>query len=221
VQDWAAHVEREADRYRDGEARLDEATDADARQRQLTRMGNAAWGAGLAELMRGRSDDASAWFRTAAGRYRESWSTAPPGSWGRPIAAMKALLLAGDERGAVDVARRTVEAGAAAAESPIGRYAAALALLVLGDDGEARRVASTIRDRDDFPPPVADALATIAAGDRAGYLLAVEDVLESFETREEYLEDVPVADTVLVLQELARVRDLDVELPGSALLPGG
>jgi hypothetical protein len=43
-------------------------------------------------------------------------------------------------------------------------------------------------------------------------------VLESFETRDEYLEDIPVADTVLVLQALARRRDIDVEL-SSPLLP--
>jgi hypothetical protein len=47
---------------------------------------------------------------------------------------------------------------------------------------------------------------------------AVESVLESFETREEYLEDVPVADTVLVLQALAARRDFAAEL-ASALLP--
>jgi hypothetical protein len=66
---------------------------------------------------------------------------------------------------------------------------------------------------------VADALVTVAAADRAGYLLAVEDVLESFEGRTDFLEDVPVADTVLVLQELARARDAAVDLPQSALLP--
>jgi hypothetical protein len=216
--DWVAHVEREAERYRDGEARLADPADADARQRQLTRLGNAAGGAGLAELMRGRRIAASVWFRRAAERYRESWQDAPPGSWGRPIGAMKALLLAGDTA-AAEAAQWTLDAGAAESESPIGRYAATLALLIVGDDHEARHVAGTIRDRDDFPPAVADALATIAAGDRAGYLIAVEDVLESFETRDEYLEDTPVADTVLVLQELARARDLEVDLPQSALLP--
>jgi hypothetical protein len=66
---------------------------------------------------------------------------------------------------------------------------------------------------------VGDALAYLAAGtDRIGYVEAVEDVLESFETREEYLEDVPVADTVLVLQALAAKRDLEAEL-SSPLLP--
>ena len=47
---------------------------------------------------------------------------------------------------------------------------------------------------------------------------AVEAVLESFETREEYLEDMPVADTVLVLQALAARRGMAAELE-SELLP--
>lgn len=217
--DWGEHVQREEERYRDGEARLGEIGDTDQRQRQLTRMGNAAGGAALAYLMQGRHEEAAAWFARAAERYSESWEGAPAGSWGRPIGAMKALVLAGDRRGAAEAARWTLEAGAADSESPIGRYAAALALLVLGKDLDARVVAETLRDRDDFPHDVADALATIAAADRAGYLLAVEDVLESFETREEYLEDIPVADTVLVLQALAAERDVAVDLPASPLLP--
>jgi hypothetical protein len=43
-------------------------------------------------------------------------------------------------------------------------------------------------------------------------------VLESFEKRDEYLEDIPVADTVLVLQALAARRGIAVEL-SSPLLP--
>jgi hypothetical protein len=216
VSDWQAHLERETARYRDGEERLPD--EPDARQRQLVRMANAANGAGLCLLMLGRGDDAREWLALAADRYRESWEGAPAGSWGRPIGAVKARLLAGDAAGAEQAARWALELGAAAAESPIGRYAAALALLVLGRDEEARTVAETVRERDDFPRAVADALATLAAEDRLGYVLAVEDVLESFETRDEYLEDVAVADTVLVLQELARRRDLAAELE-SSLLP--
>jgi hypothetical protein len=130
---------------------------------------------------------------------------------------MKALLLAGDD--AAGAAEWALDAGAADATSPIGRYAGSLALLVLGRDLEARTLASTLRDRDDFPRDVADALTTIAAGDRAGYLVAVEGVLDSFERRDEFLEDVPVADTVLVLQILAARRDVDVDLPASPRLP--
>jgi hypothetical protein len=130
---------------------------------------------------------------------------------------MKALLLAGDD--ASDAARWALDAGAAEAESPIGRYAGALALLVLGRDVEARTVASTLRERDDFPHDVADAVTTIAGLDRVEYLVAVEDVLDSFERREAFLEDVPVADTVLVLQLLAAQREIAVDLPDSERLP--
>jgi tetratricopeptide (TPR) repeat protein len=218
-ENWNAHYDRERDRYRDGEQRLPDAFDPDTRQRQLTRMGNAAGGAGLALLMLGRPEDAAEWFARAAERYRESFADAPPGSWGRPVGMIKNRLLGGDARGAEADARFALEAGAEAAESPIGRYAAALALLVLGRDEEARVHADAIRVRDDFPAPVGDALATIAAEDPLGYVEAVEAVLESFETRDEYLEDIPVADTVLVLQALAERRGLAAEL-SSPLLPG-
>ena len=217
-EDWPAHLEREEARYRDGEARLPEAEDADARQRQLTRLGNAAGGAGLALLMQGRRDEAAGWFARAAQRYRESFADAPPDSWGRPIGAVKSLVLADDWPGAEEAARWALEAGAADATSPIGRYAAALALLVLGRDAEARPHADEIRIRDDFPVRVGDALALVAAGDVLGYIDAVEDVLESFETRAEYLEDLPVADTVVVLQALAARRGMAAELE-SPLLP--
>jgi hypothetical protein len=219
MREWNSHVERAVERYKDGESRLPDAADADSRQRQLTRIGNAAYGAGLALLMAGRNEEASMWLARAAERYRESFADAPPDSWGRPIGAIKARLLAGDWEAARGEARFALEAGAAEAESPIGRYAAALAFLVLGDDEKARVEADAIRTRDDFPEAVGDALAYIAAGtDRVGYVEAIEDVLESFETRAEYLEDVPVADTVLVLQALAEKRELAVEL-SSPLLP--
>ena len=104
------------------------------------------------------------------------------------------------------------------AESPIGRYAASLALLVLGQDDEALVQAASIQGRDDFPADVADALAALALRDADAYEPAVRSVLRSFETREEYLEDIPVADTVIVLQALADRRAMAVEL-SSSLLP--
>jgi hypothetical protein len=218
VVDWTEHERREDERYRDGEARLPDAEDQDARQRQLTRMGNAAGGAGLARLMDGNTRDARGWFARAVERYRESYELAPPGSWGRPIAILKARILAGDWDGAEADARWTLEEGAAEAQSPIGRYAATLALLVLGRDREARVLADGLRTHDDFPAPVGDALAFIAAEDPVAYVEAIEAVLESFETREDYLEDIPAADTVLVLQALAGRRELAAEL-SSPLLP--
>jgi hypothetical protein len=213
---WDEHFAREVGRYEDGEARLPD--DPDARQRQLTRMGNAAGGAGLALLMDGRAEDASDWFRKAADRYYESIVGAPAGSWGRPIGAMKALVLAGDWQLAEDAAGWALALGAAESESPIGQYAAALALLVLGRDHHAIVHADTIRTSDGFPHDVGDALAFIAAHDPIGYTYAVESVLDSFEKRDEYLEDIPVADTVLVLQALAARRGIAAEL-SSSLLP--
>ena len=201
-------------RFEDGERRLPD--DPDARQRQLTRMGNAAGAAGLTALMVGR--DAREWLTRAAETYRRSWEHAPPGSWGRPIGAIKSRILAGDWEGAADDARWALAEGAASAESPIGRYAAALAHGVLGEWEEMRVAADYARTHEAFPGEVADALAFVAAEDVVGYVVAVEAVLVSFEMRDEYLEDIPVADTVLVLQALAGRRGMAAELE-SPLLP--
>jgi tetratricopeptide (TPR) repeat protein len=216
-QRWEERATRAQERYEDGHARLPE--DGDERQRQLTRMGNAAWAAGLSYLMLGRRDEAAEWLGRAAERYRDSWPEAPPGSWGRPIGAMKSRLLAGDPERAREEARWALDAGAAESESPIGRYAAALASLVLGDDARAGALAASIEGRDEFPAPVAEALAAVAAADREPYEKAIRALLEDFESREDFLEDVPVADTVLVLQSLAAERDIEVALE-SPLLPG-
>ena len=216
--DWAEHVRREAGRYEDGEARLPATADPDTRQRQLTRLGNAAFGAGLAFLMQEDTAGAGDWFSRARERYRESWADAPPGSWGRLIAILKSRILAGDWAAAEADARWSLEQRPAEAESPIGRYAGTIALLVLGEDARARVLADELRTQEAFPRDVGDALATIAASDPIGYAEAIESVLESFERREAYLEDLPVADTVLVLQALAARRNLAVELD-SPLLP--
>jgi hypothetical protein len=205
---WDQLLEREQSRYEDGMRRLDPT--------QLVRLGNAAYGAGLVLLMTGRREEAGEWLGRAAERWCESWEHATPTSWGRPIGAVKATLIAGRDDAAAAYAEWALGLGCAEAESPIGQYGAALALLVLGRDTEAAPLAAGLGGRDDFPPAVAGALAGLAAG--AGYAEAVRSVLESFETREEYLEDVPVADTVLALQALAARRGIEVVLV-SPLLP--
>jgi hypothetical protein len=214
--DWELRAARAVERHDDGAARLPE--EPDERQRQLTRMGNAAWAAGVSLLMLGRRDEARTWLLRAAERYRESWPDAPPGSWGRPIGAMKSRLIAADREGAEQDARWALDAGAAESESPIGRYAAALANLVQGEDSEAGRLAATLVGRDDFPPAVADSLRSLSAGDAPGYGTAIRALLTDFEGRTEFLEDIPVADTVLALQALATKRGFEVSL-GSRLLP--
>jgi tetratricopeptide (TPR) repeat protein len=196
--DWSERYERAAARYEVGATReLDE--------RQLVQLANSAWAAGLSLLMAGDRRAAAEWLRRAAERYRESWDAgAATDAWGRPIGAMKALLIAGDS--AEDAAGWTLDAGAVRAESPIGRYAAALALLTLGRDEDAARIAETLTG--DFPADVAATVAAIARHDAAAYNDAAERVRRSFEEREVYLEEMPVADTSLALEALAARRRL-------------
>ena len=181
-------------------------------------MGNAAWAAGLSFLMLGRRAEANEWLVRAAETYRRSWPDAPPGSWGRPIGAMKSRLIAGDLEGARDDARWALEAGAADSESPIGRYAAALAHLVLARRRGRAALAPTLAGVEAIPSGVTDSLAALAARDASGYERAIRALVADFEARDEFLEDIPVADTVLALQELAAERSVSISVT-SALLP--
>jgi hypothetical protein len=214
--DWNERARAAQARYEDGAARLPEANDE--RQRQLTRMGNAAWAAGLSLLMHRRRSEADEWLTRAAETYRRSWDGAPPGSWGRPIGAMKSRLIAGDHEGAREDARWALAAGAADSESPIGRYAAALAQLVLGEDDAAVALVPALAGVEAIPPGVVDSLTALAASDATAYESAIRALVADFEAREEFLEDIAVADTVLALQALAGERHLSVAL-SSPVLP--
>jgi hypothetical protein len=184
----------------------------------LTAVASASWAAGLAALMLGRRDEAAALLRRAAEEYVASWEIAPPGSWGRPIAALRCRLIAGDAAGASADADRALAAGALPASGSIQRYCGVLALLVRGEDSAAEPEAQTLLAEGLEPEAVAEALLALARGKTEEYARAVARVEESFATRDAYLEDVRVADTVLVLQELARRRGMAVALH-SALLP--
>ena len=206
--DWRERYERAAARYAAGETReLDE--------RQLVQLANSAWAAGLSALMAGDRWEAWRWLRQAAARYRESWDAGgATDAWGRPIGALKAFLIAGEagrEHGLPDnslllAARWALDVGAAEAESPIGRYAGVLALLVLDRDAEAAALVPTLGD--EFPSDVRDALTAIVDRDAEAYNDAANRIRRSFETREAHLEDVPVPDTALALDALAARRGL-------------
>ena len=187
---------------------------------RLAGIAGASWAAGLACAMLGREEDAQTWLRRAADEYATSWRAAPPGSWGRPIAMIRCRLLAGDVDGARGDASAVLEAGAADAAGPIGGYCAALALIALGRDAEAAPVAARIADEGLEPVAVAHALAAVAGPDAEAYEAARRDVLRSFEERDMFLEDVRVADTVLVLDALARERGRETPRIESPLLPG-
>jgi hypothetical protein len=214
---WDEHAAREESRYADALARMPE--EPDPRQKQLVRAAMAAGGAALARLMQGRDAEAAGWFARSAERYRESWPDAPPGSWGRLIGALKARVLAGDWEGAEEDARWALEQDPAAGGSPIGAYAAALAHLILWEEAEAATLTSFLVAQEDFPPAVAGALSGLARADAAEYGPAVAAVLRSFEERDEYLEDIPVADTVIMLEALAERRGVATSVASLSLLP--
>jgi hypothetical protein len=209
---WIPFVEAKRNRYQESHGELDE--------RGLVRRGNVAYAAGLGSLMAGERDEADEWFRRAALAWRESFDeSAPDVAWGRAVGALKAFLLACDEDGVRSSAGWALELDAASAESPIGRYAAVLALLALGRRDEAHTVAASLAADGAFPSDVAASLVAIAASERHAAAASIASVVRSFETRREYLEDAAVADTALALAELARRNELDVELEPSPVLP--
>ena len=185
----------------------------------LAAIAGASWAEGLVALMQGDDGSAGSLLQRAAAEYVASWDAAPEASWGRPIAAMRCRLMAGDSAGLERDAAATLEAGSASAPGPVAAYATALALLSLGRDDEALPVARSLQGREDFVPPVADALTALASRDARGYEAAAAAVLRSFEERDAFLEDVPVADTVIVLDALAGERGLPTARDGSVLLP--
>ncbi len=65
---------------------------------------------------------------------------------------------------------------------------------------------------------MAAALDALAVRDASAYRDAAASVLASFESRQEFLENLPVADTVLVLELLAAQRGIAAGF-SSALLP--
>jgi hypothetical protein len=183
-------------------------------------MAMAATTAGLARLMQGDEASAAEWFLRSADAYRASWEHAPPGSWGRPIGALKAVVLGGDVRAAGEIATWATTLGAEDDDSATARYAAALTALVRGNDKYAARLAEELAEDASFPPATAAALAALAYREPGRYRDALAAVLYDFEGRTAFLEDLPVADTVLVLEALAERRGLAVR-PESELLPRG
>ena len=199
------HAARAEARYEDGARRLP--TDPARRQRQLVRMAMAAGTVGLGRLMQGR--DGAEWFRRSADAYRESFALAPPGSWGRVVGVVKSGILSGNARSDAAWALGQLPAEG----SSTARYAEILARLALGED-----VTPSVAWDPEFPADVAAALDALGARDADAFREAAASVLESFEARRAFLENLPVADTLLVLELLAAQRGIAAGLR-SPLLP--
>lgn len=169
-------------------------------------------------LLDGDHERASAGFRAAADAYRASWELAPPRSYGRLVGMLKAAVLAGDARDDAAYARRAL---GDAADSPASAYALAIAALASGDDGLAARAAEGMRGGSEAFDRTAAAITALTAADAEAYAAALAAIVGSFETREEHLTGVAIADTALMLDALAEPRGLAVRPHGSAVLPAG
>jgi hypothetical protein len=173
-------------------------------------------------LLSGDAEAAAAPLREAADLYRRSWDAAPPRAFGRLAGMLKAAVLAGDAESAAAYVR---EALGSEGDSASSWYAIALAALVEGDDELARRGARGMREGaaelaagGEAFMRTADAVEALADRDGERYATALEAIVADFESRDEHLTGVPIADTALMLERLAQARGIAAE-PRSALLP--
>lgn len=166
-------------------------------------------------LLRGDAAVSRERFAAAADRYRASWESAPPRSFGRLVGMAKAGVLAG--HGGEEAAYVRSALGDAC-DSPPGCYALAIAALVQGDDAAAITAAAGMQTEDPAFSRTAAAIEAIARDDADGYAAAVRAIVQDFEERERHLTGVPFADTAVMLERLARPRGLAVR-PASALMP--
>ena len=187
------------------------------RHREL--MGAAIQRDGLAQrtLLAGDADAARVAFGEAAALYRQSWEVAPPASYGRLVGMLKATVLAGqgEEEAAVYVREQLMNERD---ESATAAYAQTIAAVILGDNEYAKACAGRMRAGSEAFVRTADAIAAIAADDRAAYEVEINAILRDFETRSNQLTGVPIADTALMLQRLAARRGISAAID-SALLP--
>jgi hypothetical protein len=154
-------------------------------------------------------------FHDAAVLYRRSWEAAKPDAYGRLVGMLKASVLSGS---AAEEARY-VRALHLQTESPVAAYALGIAALVAGDDRGARQLAQRLRTASDAFRRAGEGIAAIADRDPQRTREAVEAIAADFEARDDHLTGVRIADTALMLLELARARGLEVELVSPVLPP--
>ncbi len=154
-------------------------------------------------------------FAEAAGLYRRSWEAAPPTAYGRLVGMLKSAVLAG---GGSDEARY---AQRALADPDFGSvttaYALALAALVLDQDEDAAAWAARMSVGSEAFARAGATIAAVAAGDSDSYAAALAAIVRDFERRSEHLTGVAVADTALVLVELAARHGLTVAIESPVL----
>jgi len=172
-------------------------------------------GAAQRALVAGEIEAARGAFRQAADLYRQSWEAAHPRAYGRLVGMEKAAVLAG---GGSDEARYVRQALADPdAESVTVAYALALAALILREDQDAQAWAARMGAGTQAFARAGEAIAAVAAGDGARYATALTAIVRDFEQRAAHLTGVAIADTALVLAELAGRRGMAVAIESPVL----
>jgi len=167
-------------------------------------------------LFDGDLGGARAAFGEASELYRQSWQAAPPRSFGRLVGMLKSALLAG--RGEQEAAYASRELEGEGDDSPTASYARAVAALITGDDAAAARSSEHMRGGSEAFDRTAEAIAALAARDAERYANALGRIVRDFEQRSDHLTGVPIADTALMLQQLAGRRGIRATL-SSRVLP--
>jgi hypothetical protein len=163
-------------------------------------------GAAQRALFAGDRDLARAEFAESAELYRRSWEAAGSTSYGRLIGMLKAAVLAG---GGGDQAAYAASALARDdSDSAAAAYVHALAALIAGDDEAAGRWAAQMRGGSDAFDRTAEAIDALARRDGARYADAVQAIVRDFEQRSDHLTGVAIADTALMLEDLAARRGM-------------
>ena len=157
-------------------------------------------------------------FADAADLYRRSWEQAPPGAYGRLVGMLKSAILARDAAAQGGYARAALADEQAVAGSPTASYARALAALISGDDEDALRWSEAMAGGSEAFERTARAIAALATRDEHGYAAALDEIVCDFEQRQGHLTGVAIADTALVLEQLAGARGMAGGVR-SALLP--
>jgi hypothetical protein len=170
-------------------------------------------------LLGGDRAGAQSAFGEAAELYLRSWEQAPPASYGRLVGMLKSGVLAGAGRDQAQYVRTVF--GETLPDSPTAAYARAIAALIEGDDAAALSCAVAMRGASAAFERAADGITALADHDQDAYRAAIESIAEDFAHRSEHLTGVAIADTALMLQELAAARGMRVEHESPVLPPAG
>ncbi len=172
--------------------------------------------AGQQALLDRRAADAEVAFHAASELYRQSWEQAPPRSYGRLVGMLKSAVLGGAGADASGYVRAAL--AQAPLDSPTAAYALAVAALTDGDDETAGAWVERMRGGSEPLERTADAIGALARGNAEEYERSIAAIVYDFEQRERHLTGVAIADTAVMLEELAAVRGIRTSVL-SPLLP--